>query len=89
LKESIDCERLAQSLGEEDLNKVYLPHNEDCEKFYQCGIGGANEFHCGDGLNFNIRQKQCGHAENTKCVLLTDFLAKRNILLSSFYYSDY
>ncbi|KAJ8704685.1 hypothetical protein PYW07_011873 [Mythimna separata] len=45
----------------------YLPHEDDCEKFYMCIDGEKVEAFCGDGYHFNPAFQRCVSPEDSGC----------------------
>lgn len=87
--EAINCKVLAKKLKINNINQLYLPHEEDCTVFYHCGLGGAVLQPCGEGTIFSLRNKDCRRPEDTKCILLEQFLEKKRVKLEDFYEEDY
>ncbi|XP_025832634.1 chitin-binding domain protein cbd-1 [Agrilus planipennis] len=43
---------------------IYLPHESDCSKFYECSNGVPIELSCPSGLLFNIKLNVCDYPQN-------------------------
>ena len=51
----------------DQLDNSFLPHPEDCQKFYQCDRGFPVEKECGVGTLWNQEIKNCDWPSNVKC----------------------
>lgn len=89
------CEKLSLNLTPtspmffQNINDLYFPHEDECDSFYHCGLGGAAKQPCGSGTIFSLRNKDCRRSEDTKCISLEKFLQKKNVKLEDFYEEDY
>lgn len=73
----------------QEISDIYLPHEEECNSFYRCSLGGAAKRPCGVDTIFSLRNKDCRRPEDAKCISLNRFLEKKNIKLEDFYVEDY
>ncbi|XP_076647838.1 putative chitinase 10 [Halictus rubicundus] len=46
-------------------NRLFIPHNKDCTKYYLCNFGRLTEHSCPPGLYWN--EDRCDWPENAKC----------------------
>lgn len=46
---------------------LYQAHENDCNKYYQCGYYGLVEFQCPEGLNFDANLHVCGRPREVRC----------------------
>lgn len=83
--DGINCKALAAKLKNRNMYALFLPHEEDCTQFYQCGVGGAALQPCGVGTLFSPRHKDCRRPEEAKCVTLEKYLEVKKIALEDFY----
>ncbi|CRL00914.1 CLUMA_CG014400, isoform A [Clunio marinus] len=50
---------------------VFLPHEYDCGRFYQCVWGEPMEINCPPGMHWNIIDSVCDWPERANCNLTT------------------
>ncbi|KAG5679285.1 hypothetical protein PVAND_008864 [Polypedilum vanderplanki] len=61
-----DCVRLANE-NPLKLNRYYEKHENDCNKYYQCGRYGLVEFNCPESLHFDSVLHVCGRPREVTC----------------------
>nr|XP_012154543.1 PREDICTED: probable chitinase 3 isoform X2 [Megachile rotundata] len=61
----IDAESPAASVPEDCGGRVFIPHKQDCSKYFLCNFGKLTEHSCPRGLYWN--EDRCDWPENTKC----------------------
>lgn len=61
-----DCVRLSNE-NPLKTNRYYQPHQDDCNKYYQCSYYGLVEFNCPEGLNFDANYHVCGRPREVNC----------------------
>ncbi|XP_077286905.1 peritrophin-1-like [Arctopsyche grandis] len=49
---------------------VYLPHENDCRKFYQCDWEVPHKHTCPEGLHFSVANSVCDYPERAQCACL-------------------
>ncbi|XP_071111681.1 SCO-spondin-like [Haliotis cracherodii] len=47
----------------------YLPHTEDCRKFFQCSNGQLHLHQCPGGLQFDTRHNLCNWPQMVNCIV--------------------
>lgn len=55
---------------------AFLPHPDDCAKYYECFAGHADLMTCPDGLYWNQPASACDYLENVNCDASKYFLKK-------------
>jgi Chitin binding Peritrophin-A domain len=50
-KPDVDCNEMVARSGK-SYNEIYVPHESDCNQFYQCTAHGLEELECLKGLVF-------------------------------------
>lgn len=61
-----DCVSLARSVPE-DISKYYHPHENDCNKYYQCAEYGLVLKACPEDLHFDRNEYVCGWPHEVQC----------------------
>lgn len=61
---------------------AYLPHPQDCSKFYICGTGlVAFEWLCQTGLHYDMQHSRCEHPARANCIASTERACDANLKL--------
>lgn len=50
-KPSVDCDAMKEATGKK-YHEIYVPHEKNCQRFYQCTDHGLVELNCNRGLVF-------------------------------------
>jgi Chitin binding Peritrophin-A domain len=88
--EGINCKALSDILGIDlHTEHLYFPFEDNCNKFYHCGLAGASLKECGKGTIFSMKAKECRRPEDAKCVTIDKFFEKNNLYLDDFYSEEY
>lgn len=61
-----DCVSLARQVPE-DISKYYHPHENDCNKYYQCAEYGLVLKECPEDLHFDRNLYVCGWPHEINC----------------------
>lgn len=61
-----DCVRLANE-NPLKTHTYYQPHENDCNKYYQCSYYSLVEFQCPEGLYFDAKHHVCGRPREVQC----------------------